>query len=84
VDIVFTDVPYGQHSHWQGHPPDGPQDFIRSMLDTLFEMVSSTCILAIASDKRQKIYHEGYQRMEQFQVGKRRVVILKPGKKDAA
>jgi len=74
VDIVFTDVPYGQHSEWQ----DSPSDPIGSMLNTLIDILSPSSIVAIVSDKRQKASHESYQRVEQFQVGKRRVALLRP------
>jgi hypothetical protein len=48
------------------------------MLDALAEVLSPSSIVAIASDKQQKVSHAGYQRLEQFQIGRRRVVILKP------
>ena len=75
VDLVFTDVPYGQHSDWHG--PDIPNP-LWSMLDSLLELLSPSSIVAVVSDKRQKALHEGYQRIEQFQVGKRRIAILRP------
>ncbi len=75
VDIVFTDIPYGQHSQWQD--ADRFSNPLGSMLDALVDVLSSSSIVAIASDKGQKISHEKYQRIEQFQVGKRRVVFLK-------
>ena len=78
VDIVFTDVPHGRHSRWQTEDLNPLSDPLNSMLDALQNIVSASSILAIASDKQQKISHEGYQRIEHFQVGKRRVVILKP------
>ncbi len=79
VDIVFADVPYGQHSYWvipnsimaSGNP-------LESMLDTLLVLLSPESLVTIAFDKKQKAQHEKYQRLEQFQVGKRRVAILKP------
>ena len=79
VDIVFADVPYGLHSHWQN--PDSNPDSGNSlwrMLDALLGVLAPTSVVAIASNKRQKAFHEGYQRIEQFHVGKRRVVLLKP------
>jgi 23S rRNA (guanine2535-N1)-methyltransferase len=75
VDIVSTDVPYGQHSDW--YSPDGI-DPIEAMLDVLRNVLSRSSLVAITSDKRQKVSHEKYQRIEQFKIGKRRVVILKP------
>jgi 16S rRNA G966 N2-methylase RsmD len=76
ADIIFTDVPYGLHSRWQD--ADEQSNPLASMLDTLLDVLSSSSIVAIASDKGQKILHGKYQRIEQFQVGKRRVVFLKP------
>lgn len=75
VDIVFTDIPYGQHSQWQN--ADEVSNPLWSMLEALLDVLSSSSIAAIASDKGQKISHEKYQRIEQFQVGKRSVVFLK-------
>lgn len=76
VDIVFTDVPYGWHSQWR--EANALSNPLRSMLDGLLGIVSEASIVAIASDKQQKATHERFQRLEQIQVGKRRVVILKP------
>jgi tRNA G10 N-methylase Trm11 len=75
VDIVFTDIPYGQHSDWRS--PAGT-DPIKAMLDVLRNVLSGSSLVAITSDKRQKVSHEEYQRIEHFQIGKRRAVILKP------
>jgi hypothetical protein len=79
VDIVFADVPYGLHSQW--HIPDSDNEIDHPMwwmLDAVLGVLLPTSIVAIAFDKGQKALHEGYQRLEQFQVGRRRVAILKP------
>ena len=79
VDIVFVDVPYGLHSQWRN--PDSnsaPGNSLWRMLNALLGVLIPTSIVAVVSDKRQKASHEGYQRIEHFQVGKRRVVLLKP------
>jgi len=78
VDIVFTDIPYGQHSQWQMDSFGETSKPIWSMLNTLMTVLSPASIVAIVSDKGQKIAHESYQRVKQFQIGKRRVHILKP------
>jgi 23S rRNA (guanine2535-N1)-methyltransferase len=78
VDIVFTDVPYGQHSRWQGSTPDEFSNPPWSVLDALIGILSPSSIVAIVSDKQQKVSHQSFQRLEHFQVGKRRVVLLKP------
>ena len=73
IDVVFTDVPYGDHSHWQATQAADPA---RAMLEALLEFLSPKSLVAVASDKLQKIAHEKYQRLEKFQLGKRQVVIL--------
>lgn len=78
VDIVFTDVPYGQHSQWREADFNGFENPLTSMLDVLLDVLSPSSIVAISSDKQQKAVHERYERIEHFQAGKRRVVILKP------
>lgn len=78
VDVVFTDVPYGWHSRWQGAEQSAASNLLDSMLAALLPVLSGTSIVAIVSDKGQKAVHERYRRLERFQVGKRRVMILKP------
>jgi 23S rRNA (guanine2535-N1)-methyltransferase len=75
VDIVFTDIPYGQHSYWPSSEGIKP---IQAMLDVLMNVLSGSSIVAISSDKQQKVSHDHYQHIEQFQIGKRRVVLLRP------
>jgi 16S rRNA G966 N2-methylase RsmD len=74
IDVVFTDIPYGQHSQWQEIKGPNPA---WSMLDALREFLTHESIVAVASDKLQKIVHEKYQRLEKIRIGKRQVVILK-------
>jgi len=76
VDIVFTDVPYGQHSEWQLSTPNELP--LELMLNALVGVLSSSSLVAVVSDRHQKVAHKSYQRVEQFQIGKRRVVILRP------
>jgi 16S rRNA G966 N2-methylase RsmD len=79
ADIVFVDVPYGLHSHW--HNPDSnleSENSLWQMLNALLDVLVPTSVVAVVSDKLQRASHAGYQRIEQFQIGKRRVVLLKP------
>ena len=80
VDIVFTDVPYGQHSKWQDTGHSLLVNPVGAMLDSLHGILSPSSVVAIVSDKQQKTSHERFQRLEQFQIGKQRVVILTPSK----
>ncbi len=73
VDVVFTDVPYGQHSRWEGISASDP---VWSMLEALRQVLSQASIVAVAADKFQQIVHQAYRRLEKIRVGKRQVVIL--------
>jgi 23S rRNA (guanine2535-N1)-methyltransferase len=75
IDMVFSDIPYGQHSQWQATRATHPA---WAMLEALYEFLSPKSIVAIASDKLQKVAHEKYKRLDKFQLGKRQVVILRP------
>lgn len=80
VDIVFTDIPYGWHSAWKTSgdaraPTLRPVD---RMLDSLLQVLAPGAVIAVATDKRQKVSHEGYRRVEKFQLGKRRITLLEP------
>lgn len=78
VDLVFSDIPYGQHSQWQlpeNAPPGNPSP-VWLLLDALLGIIRSGKLVVIAADKAQKIAHEGYRRVEHFQVGKRQVFLL--------
>ena len=81
IDIVLTDIPYGQKTSWT--LPAGENDSLPfpawRMLEALLGVLSPHSLVAVASDKQQKISHARYQRLEKFQLGKRQVVILKPG-----
>jgi 23S rRNA (guanine2535-N1)-methyltransferase len=80
IDLVFSDVPYGQLSGWlppenastSGNPP------IWQMLDALLPSLQSGAIVAIAANKAQNIAHMSYRRIERFQVGKRQIAFLTP------
>lgn len=78
VDIVFTDVPYGQHSRWLDLEHDQFSNPLEALLDTILGVLSPASVVAIASNKQQRAVHERFQRLEQFQSGKRRIILLKP------
>jgi hypothetical protein len=78
VDVVITDVPYNRLSAWQG---DGvavaTSDPLWRMLESLRPVLTPGAVVAIASDKGQTPAHEAYHRVDRFQIGKRRIVLLK-------
>jgi 23S rRNA (guanine2535-N1)-methyltransferase len=78
VDIVISDIPYGQHTAWRSTDPSDPIPTrpVWSMLEALRSCLATGAVVAIAADKGQKIEHAAYKRASRFQVGKRQVVLL--------
>ena len=74
ADIVITDVPYGNLVSWQG----AGQDPINVLIENLMPILKPESVVAICSDKRQKIKVENYKRLERQRVGKRKFEILTP------
>lgn len=78
-DLVISDIPYGWMTGWQTPPmtePNYPQPAVQ-LLEALHPWLPPGALVIIASDKRQKIAHERFQRVERFQVGKRQVTLLR-------
>jgi len=79
IDIVLTDIPYGQRSGWVGagvvSDSDAPPAV--QMLEALWQVLSPTTVVAVASDKGQRIQHPSYDRIERFRMGKRQIVMLR-------
>lgn len=75
VDIVLTDVPYNRLSAWQGDPAFDP---LGQMLEALRPVLAPGAVVAIASDKGQTPVHAAYRRADRFQIGRRRIVLLRP------
>jgi hypothetical protein len=71
-EVVFSDLPYGQHSHWQAASSDPVADLLAALRPVLPE----GGIAAIASVKGTPIDPPGYRRMEKLQLGKRQVIFL--------
>lgn len=72
VDLVLTDLPYGQITHWSSADENGLELF----LENIESLLKPTSILAIISVKEQKIEHKSYNRIKHFTIGKRRVSFL--------
>ena len=79
VDIIITDVPYGDLVSWSNTTPAPDESNINKMLNHLLENLNDDGIVAISSDKRQKISNPNYKRIKKLQVGKRKVEILRKG-----
>lgn len=80
ADVVFTDIPYGQHSHWHSDTQAlaTTHDPVHQLLEALLPKLQSNAVVAVAASKKDKIRHERYRRLDKFNVGKRQIVILQP------
>jgi tRNA G10 N-methylase Trm11 len=81
IDIVITDIPYGQRSNWDSDlktstlTPDA--DPVNQMLESLLPVLAPKAIVAVAATKQVTIQHESYQQLKKFKLGKRQVVFLR-------
>lgn len=73
ADIVIVDVPYGEIVGWS----ETLESPINKMLDELIPVLNSDSIIAVSSDKKQKITNSKYKRLEKNIIGKRKFEILK-------
>lgn len=90
VDIVFSDIPYGQHSHW--HSVDNRVDNANNdstnksvntvrppvwgLLEALTHVLHASSLVAIAANKDQPVTHEKYRQLRHIKHGKPHIVIL--------
>lgn len=75
ADIVITDLPYGKIVHWKNGLQDG-STAVKGLLDNLVPFLAHKSVVAIVSDKKTSLGHERYERIDWFQLGKRKVTFL--------
>jgi hypothetical protein len=64
-----------------GYHPMGverEESLLWPMLEALLSFIANHSIVVIVANKAQKCKHEQYKRMDQFQIGKRRITLLQP------
>jgi len=71
VDIMIVDLPYGQLTDWNGLEVE--QEPTQIFLNNIKTSLNPRAIIAIVSDKKQKIYHDGYSKLKSFNLGKRKI-----------
>ena len=74
VDLLITDVPYGNLAAWQSASRDPLHDFLSAQQPLL----AHPSVAVIISDKAQKPAHPDYQRLFHDTLGKRRITFLAP------
>jgi len=73
ADIVFADVPYGNLASWSEHDISA----IDKLLDAIIPVLNDDSVVAISSDKSQKITNLRYRRVRKILVGKRKIELLR-------
>lgn len=75
IDMVITDLPYGEVVDWIKQ--DSMTNEIACLLEQLLPKLNPNGIVAVTAPKKVKIQGEAFERVEQFQIGKRQTVILR-------
>lgn len=74
VDIVITDLPYGRITNWSEQDEENSQ--AEMFLESLHSVIPSHSVVAVVSDKKQKVRHSQFKRVEHFNAGKRKITLL--------
>lgn len=80
IDMVLVDLPYGSLTKWETE--EAQDDPVQILLDNLKSRLPRLGIVAVSSDKEQKIQFAGYARVSHFQLGKRQVLLLVPEREE--
>jgi len=75
IDVIICDVPYGELVEWESDFKSF--DDITRMVDNLGKNLNNSGVLAVISDKKQKINSGTLVRVSKFQVGKRKVEFFR-------
>jgi hypothetical protein len=78
VEVVFSDLPYGLHSQWQGLAA-GQVDPAYGLLESLAEVLMPGTLLALATTKETRPNHPAYTPSGRMKLGKRLVTFLRLG-----
>lgn len=72
-DIIITDIPYGNLVEWD----NGETISLDDMLEQLWTVSHEKTVLAVCTDKKQRINCSKWKRLEKQNAGKRKFEILK-------
>jgi len=75
VNIVVTDIPYGNIVNWEGVNKNPIQNLFENCGKALDKKRS---VLVIVADKKSKLMHKSFKRIQHFKLGKRQIVFFEP------
>jgi SAM-dependent methyltransferase len=76
VNMVITDLPYGNLAIWSGAV--GDSNPAQRLLANVRKALNQNSVVGLVSDKKQEIVHDGYRRVGSLRIGKRRALLLAP------
>jgi 23S rRNA G2445 N2-methylase RlmL len=75
VNIIITDIPYGNIVNWVGVN----QNPIQSLFENCYKALDKKrSVLVIVADKKSKLVHKSFRRIQQFKLGKRQIAFFEP------
>ncbi|MBR8744378.1 rRNA methyltransferase [Nocardiopsis sp. MG754419] len=74
ADLVVTDVPYGELTHWEG---DAPQDPVHGLLAAMGRVLPSRAVVVVTARTRRVRLPEGVRALERVKVGNRAAVLVR-------
>ncbi|GAA1075473.1 rRNA methyltransferase [Nocardiopsis metallicus] len=75
ADLVITDVPYGEMTHWEGGVPEG--DPIRGLLAAMGRVLPSHAVVVVTARTRRIPLPEGVRALERVKVGNRSAALVR-------
>lgn len=75
VNIIITDIPYGNIVEWNGDSNNPIQNLFENSYKALDKNHS---LMVVIADKKTRLEHKLFKRIEYFKVGKRQVAFFEP------
>ena len=75
ANIIITDIPYGIIVDWQGDN----EDPIKILFENSYKALDKKhSVLVIIADKKTKLQHLSFKRIQYFKLGKRQIAFFEP------
>ncbi len=75
VNLIITDLPYNKLAKWEGAKTD--ENPTQEFLNKIRDYISPKSIIAISTNKKQKVTFEGFSKIKTFKIGVRKILFLK-------
>ena len=75
VNIIITDIPYGIIVDWKGVNEDPIKNLFENSYKALDRKQS---VMVVIADKKTKLQHKLFNRIQHFKLGKRQIVFFEP------